>query len=68
MTVIGVGLLTSYAGFAADFYKHEIENSVAEIESIWTPVHVPIFVGMFIAAIGFFWALRRTQPRALPAA
>lgn len=61
MVVVGAGLLVAYAGFAADFYKHEIQRATAELESVWSPVHLPIFIGMVIVAIGFLWALRRVS-------
>ena len=64
MTTIGAGLVMAYAGFAADFYKHEIEKAVGEVETIWSPVHVPIFLGMGIVAAGFLWAVRRAGRRA----
>lgn len=66
MTTIGAGLVLAYAGFAADFYKHEIEKAVGEIETIWSPVHLPIFAGMGLAAVGFLWALRRSGRLAAP--
>lgn len=62
MTTMGTGLLVAYAGFAADFYKHEIEKASAELESVFSPVHLPIFVGMMITALGFLWAWRRAAP------
>ena len=64
MATIGAGLVVAYAGFAADFYVHEIERAVSEVETIWAPVHVPIFLGMGITAIGFLWALRAAGRRA----
>jgi len=69
MTTMGAGLLVAYAGFAADFYKHEIEKASAELESVWSPVHLPIFLGMAIVALGFLWAWRRMSApsRARPA-
>src|SRR3990170_1430457 len=63
MTTIGAGLVMAYAGFAADFYKHEIEKAGGEVETIWSPVHLPIFLGMGIVAAGFLWAGRRAGRR-----
>lgn len=68
MTTMGVGLVVAYAGFAADFYVHEIAASSAETESLWSPVHVPIFAGMAIVAAGFLWALRRAPAPSRPSA
>lgn len=61
MATMGFGLLLAFAGFLADFYKHEVQRSTTEIESIWAPVHLPIFIGMGIVSVGFLWALRRTR-------
>lgn len=61
LRTVGVGLVMAYIGFGFDFYVHEVAKSAADAESIWSPAHVPIFIGMGIVGLGFLWALRRVR-------
>ena len=56
---MAVGFLLAFGGLAGDFYQHEIAGFSVELESFFAPVHLLIFVGIAIAALGFLWGLIR---------
>lgn len=55
--VMAAGLAASVAGLAGDFYEHEIAGFSPELESIFAPVHLLIFGGIGVTALGFLLAL-----------
>jgi len=57
--VMGAGFLLAFAGLAGDYYQHEIAGFSVALESFFAPVHVMIFSGIFLAALGFLWGLLR---------
>lgn len=69
MALMGLGLGTSTIGLGWDFYVHEIAREAAEVESIFAPPHIPIFIGFLITGLGFLWSLARIRlSHALPSA
>jgi hypothetical protein len=58
--LMGIGFFTAFAGLAGDYYQHEIAGFSTELESFFAPVHVLIFGGVIVAALGFLWGLFRT--------
>ena len=57
--LMGLGFLLAFAGLAGDFYEHEIAGFSPELESFFAPVHLLIFSGIVVAALGFLWGLIR---------
>ena len=57
--VMGAGFFLAFAGLAGDYYQHEIAGFSVALESFFAPVHVMIFAGIFVAALGFLWGLLR---------
>ncbi len=57
--LMGIGFLLAFGGLAGDFYQHEIAGFSVELESFFAPVHMLIFTGIAIAALGFLWGLIR---------
>ena len=57
--LMGVGFLLAFGGLAGDFYQHEIAGFSVELESFFAPVHMFIFIGIAVAALGFLWGLIR---------
>ena len=60
--VMAAGLGLSFVGLTGDFWNHEIVGLSAATESLLSPVHLAIFVGIGITALGFLLgalALRR---------
>ncbi len=57
--LMGLGFLLAFAGLAGDFYEHEIAGFSTELESFFAPVHMLIFSGIVVAALGFLWGLLR---------
>ena len=53
---MGMGLGSSTMGLAGDFYEHEIVGFSPELESIFAPIHLLIFGGIAITALGFLLA------------
>ncbi len=58
---MGVGFFLAFAGLAGDFYEHEIAGFSTALESFFAPVHVLIFSGIAVAALGFLWGLLRVR-------
>ncbi len=58
---MGVGFALAFAGLAGDFYEHEIAGFSPELESFFAPVHLLIFGGIAVAALGFLWGLLRIR-------
>jgi len=56
---MGIGFVLAFAGLAGDFYEHEIAGFSTELESFFAPVHMLIFSGIAVAALGFLWGLIR---------
>ncbi len=59
--LMGLGFLLAFAGLAGDFYEHEIAGFSPELESFFAPVHLLIFGGVVLAALGFLWGLLRIR-------
>src|SRR5881396_1497723 len=64
MGLMGLGLGTSGAGLAWDFYVHEIVRNVGEVESIFATPHLVIITGLGITALGFLLSLIAVRFRA----
>jgi len=59
--LMGVGFFLAFAGLAGDYYQHEIAGFSPALESFFAPVHVMIFAGILVAALGFLWGLLRVS-------
>ncbi len=57
--LMGLGFLLAFAGLAGDYYQHEIAGFSPALESFFAPIHVVIFAGVVVAALGFLWGLLR---------
>ncbi|TLZ73428.1 MAG: hypothetical protein E6K10_00290 [Methanobacteriota archaeon] len=57
--LMGIGFLLAFAGLAGDYYQHEIAGFSPALESFFAPVHMVIFGGIVVAALGFLWGLLR---------
>src|SRR2546427_1814295 len=57
--LMGAGFFLAFAGLAGDYYQHEIAGFSVALESFFAPVHVMIFAGIFVAALGVLWGLLR---------
>jgi len=57
--LMGFGFLMAFGGLAGDYYEHEIAGFSPALESFFAPVHVVIFSGIAVAALGFLWGLLR---------
>jgi hypothetical protein len=57
--VMGLGFLVAFVGLADDWYQHEIVGFSTALESFYTPVHLAIFSGVIVAALGYLWGLSR---------
>ncbi len=66
--LMGVGFVLAFAGLAGDFYEHEIAGFSTALESFFAPVHMLIFSGIAVAALGFLWGLIRLSVVRAPAA
>jgi len=52
------GLGLAFVGLASDFYQHEIVGLDPGDESLLSPVHLAIFIGIAITGLGFLIAHR----------
>ena len=59
--LMGAGFFLAFAGLAGDYYQHEIAGFSVALESFFAPVHVMIFSGIIVAALGFLWGLLRVS-------
>ena len=57
--MMGFGFLMAFVGLAGDYYQHEIAGFSPALESFFAPIHVVIFSGVVVAALGFLWGLLR---------
>ena len=57
--VMGLGFLVAFVGLADDWYQHEIVGFSTALESFYAPVHLAIFSGVIVAALGHIWGLSR---------
>ena len=53
------GFVLAFAGLGGDYYEHEIAGFSPALESFFAPVHVMIFTGIIVAALGFLWGMIR---------
>jgi len=65
--VMGLGFLLAIVGLADDWYQHEIVGFSPALESFYTPVHLMIFSGVIVAALGYLWGLVRVISSTRPA-
>ena len=64
--LMGLGFSLAFAGLAGDYYEHEIAGFSPALESFFAPVHLVIFGGVTVAALGFLWGLLRVAFTAGP--
>ena len=57
--LMGLGFIMAFGGLAGDYYEHEIAGFSTALESFFAPVHLLIFSGIAVAALGFLWGLLR---------
>jgi hypothetical protein len=57
--VMGLGFILAFAGLGDDYYQHEIVGWSPALESFFAPVHLLIFGGVVVAALGYLWGLLR---------
>jgi hypothetical protein len=56
---MGFGFLLALIGLADDWYQHEIVGFSPALESFYAPVHLMIFGGVIVAALGYLWGLAK---------
>ena len=59
--VMGFGFLLALIGLAGDWYQHEIVGFSPALESFYAPIHLMIFSGVIVAAIGYLWGLAKVN-------
>jgi len=59
--VMGLGFLLALIGLADDWYQHEIARFSPALESFYAPVHLMIFSGVIVAALGYLWSLAKVN-------
>jgi len=59
--VMGFGFLLAMVGLADDWYQHEIVGFSPALESFYAPVHLMIFSGVIVAALGYLWSLAKVS-------
>lgn len=59
--VMGFGFLLALIGLADDWYQHEIVGFSPALESFYAPVHLMIFSGVIVAALGYLWSLAKMR-------
>ena len=59
--VMGFGFLLALVGLADDWYQHEIVGFSPALESFYAPVHLMIFSGVIVAALGYLWSLAKVS-------
>lgn len=59
--VMGFGFLLALIGLAGDWYQHEIVGFSPALESFYAPVHLMIFSGVVVAALGYLWGLGKVN-------
>lgn len=64
--VMGLGFLLAFAGLGDDWYQHEIVGFSPALESFYAPVHLLIFFGVIVAALGYLWGLLRVNSSIRP--
>lgn len=57
--LMGVGFLLAFVGLGDDWYQHEVVGFSPALESFYAPVHLLIFGGVIVAALGYVWGLVR---------
>src|SRR2546427_3401698 len=57
--LMGFAFPLAVVGLAGDYYEHEIAGFSTALESFFAPVHLLIFSGIAVAALGFLWGLLR---------
>jgi len=57
--IMGFGFLLALVGLADDWYQHEIVGFSPALESFYAPVHLMIFSGVIVAAVGYLWGIVR---------
>ena len=57
--MMGLGFILAFAGLGDDYYQHEIVGWSPALESFFAPVHLLIFGGVVVAALGYLWGLLR---------
>jgi len=59
--MMGFGFLMALVGLADDWYQHEIVGFSPALESFYAPVHLVIFSGVIVAAVGYLWSLAKVS-------
>lgn len=59
--VMGFGFLLALIGLTDDWYQHEIVGFSPALESFYAPVHLMIFSGVIVAALGYLWSLAKVN-------
>jgi len=61
LVVMGFGFLLALIGLAGDWYQHEIVGFSPALESFYAPIHLMIFSGVIVAALGYLWGLAKVN-------